>query len=583
MVRAMLALVIVIGGAVHFIPALSPADLKLLDVQFAALRAVAPRPAARDIVVVGIDEDSIRDLPEPLALWHRHLGQFLQAMVAAQPAAVGVDIVLPDRSYETVVAGYDAALLRGILEARRVFPLVLALSVDPAGAPRPIHKPFLTAAGPGATGYALLKPDADGIVRRFDERLGEGGETVATLAGQIARRLGVEPGSGLIDYARGARFDYIPLQQVLAWANARDLPALERAFRGRPVLLGVVLPFEDRQRLPAPLAAWEDNAMGSPGVLLHAQALRSLLGGGLISPVSPLIVMALIAAAALLWRVRGRALLLAVVAAVFAGLLMLLATALLFHGVHLPVAAIALTGLLALAGRNAYEAALQLRERRRLRSVFSGYVSPPVMQQILAGRLHAVLGGEKRFVCALFSDIRGYTARSEGMTPEEVVGFLNRYFEEAVALIHARGGTVTSFMGDGIMAVFGAPNTLDNPCFAAFEAGRDLLHHVACTNSQATQRGERPLEIGVGLHAGDAVVGHIGSSTRHDYTAIGDVINVASRLESLTKEVGVPLACSKAVADNLPRSVVLRQLGPMPLKGHTPVEVYGYAGEPGTG
>lgn len=578
-VRAiLLALAVALGGAFHFIPAFSPADLKLLDMQFALLRAVAPRTVTRDIVVVGIDEDSIRELPEPLALWHRHLGQFLQAMAVAQPAVLGVDIVLPDRSYESVVAGYDAALLRGILEARRAFPLVLALSVDPSGAPRPIHKPFVTAAGQGATAYALLRPDADGVVRRFDERLGEGGESVATLAGQIARRLGIEPGRGLIDYARGARFDYIPLQRVLAWARAQDGPALERAFRNRPVLLGVVLPFEDRQRLPVALAAWQQSADSSPGVLLHAQALRSLLGSGLISTVSPLIVMVLIAAAALLWRVTGRALLLALVGAVFAGLLMLLATALLFHGVHLPVAAIALTGLLALAGRNAYEAALQLRERRRLRSVFSGYVSPPVMQQILQGRLHAVLGGENRFICALFSDIRGYTARSEGMTPEQVVGFLNRYFEEAVALIHARGGTVTSFMGDGIMAVFGAPNTLANPCLAAFEAGRDLLRHVARANAQAAARGEQPLEIGVGLHAGDAVVGHIGSSTRHDYTAIGDVINVASRLESLTKEVGVQLACSRVVADNLPQPTGLRQLGPLPLKGHTPVEVYGYAG-----
>ncbi|MEK6591638.1 MAG: CHASE2 domain-containing protein, partial [Pseudomonadota bacterium] len=567
--RVMLALIIAFGATFHFIPAFSLADLKLLDLQFATLRALAPRAVARDVVVVGIDEDSIRELPEPLALWHKHLGRFLQAMVVAQPAAVGVDIVLPDRSYDAVAPGYDTALLRGILEARRAYPLVLALSVDPAGAPRPIHKPFVTAAGQGATAYALLKPDIDGVVRRFDERLGDGGEAVATFAGQIARRLGFDAGNGLIDYTRGARFDYIPLQQVLA--QAQDMPALERAFRGRTVLLGIVLPFEDRQRLPVPLAAWQADADSSPGVLLHAQVLRSLLGNGIITTVSPFVVAALSVAAALLWLVTGRVLLLALAYAAGAGLLWTLSTALLFHSMHLPVAGAALTGLLALGGRNAYEAALQLQERRRLRKVFSGYVSPPVMQQILAGRLHAVLGGEKRFICALFSDIRGYTARSESMTPEDVVSFLNRYFEEAVALIHARGGTVTSFMGDGIMAVFGAPNALDNPCLAAFEAGRDMLRHVARFNAQAAGRGEQPLEIGVGLHAGDAVVGHIGSSTRHDYTAIGDVINVASRLESLTKEAGVPLACSRAVVDNLPQPAALAHLGPMAIKGHTPV------------
>lgn len=574
--RVVLALVVIFGAAFHFIPVFSQANLELLDVQFAALRAYAPREAVRDVVVVGVDENSIRELPEPLALWHGHLARFLQAMVIAQPAAVGVDIVLPERSYEAVAGGYDTALLRGMLEARRAYPLVLALSVDASGAPRAIHRPFLAAAGEGATGYALLAPDADGVVRRFDEHLGTGGEMVATFAGQIARRLGIEAGNGLIDFSRGARFDYIPLQQVLQWGLAQDRAALERAFKGRPVLLGTVLPFEDRQRLPVPLAAWQEGSDSSPGVLLHAQVLRNLLGNGLISTVPPYVVAVLGVAALLLWLVTGRALLLALLYVVFAGLLMAISGVLLYYGLHLPVAGAAVSGLLALAARNGYEAALQLRERRRLRSVFSGYVSPPVMQQILAGRLHAVLGGEKKFVCVLFSDIRGYTTRSEGMTPEDVVNFLNRYFEQTVALIHARGGTVTSFMGDGIMAVFGAPNALDNPCLAAYEAGCDMLRHVERFNAQAAGRGEQPLEIGVGLHAGDAVVGHVGSSTRHDYTAIGDVINVASRLESLTKEAGMRLVCSKTVVDQLPQSAALAHLGPMAIKGHTSIEVYGF-------
>jgi class 3 adenylate cyclase len=327
-----------------------------------------------------------------------------------------------------------------------------------------------------------------------------------------------------------------------------------------------------------PLAAWQESSHSSPGVLLHAQVLRSVLGNGLISTVSTYVVAALGIAAVLLWLVTGGALLLALIYVVFAGLLLTVSSVLLYNCVHLPVAGAALTGLLALATRNGYEAVLKLRERRRLRSVFSGYVSPPVMQQILAGRLHAVLGGEKKFVCVLFSDIRGYTTRSEGMTPEDIVGFLNRYFEETVALIHARGGTVTSFMGDGIMAVFGAPNAMDNPCLAAYEAGCDMLRHVEHFNAQAAGRGEQPLEIGVGLHAGNAVVGHVGSSTRHDYTAIGDVINVASRLEGLTKEAGMRLVCSKTVVEHLPQSAALAHLGPMAIKGHTPIEVYGFAG-----
>ncbi len=551
-------------------------DLRLLDLQFGVLRDWHPRPVAVDVAIVGIDEDTVRALPEPVALWHPHLARFLKALAGAGPAAVGLDIVLPERSYDAVVAGHDGVLLRALLEARRAYPVVLAQTVDPAGAPRSIHRPFLAAAGDGAAGYALLATDADGVVRRFDERLGEGGETVATLAGQLARRLGTEPGSGLIDYSRGKAFDYIPLQQVLAWADAGDQAALERAFHGRPVLLGVVLPFEDRQRLPVQLASWDGTDAGTPGVLLHAQVLRGLLdGNGLISGVPPVAVAAMAAAATLMFFVNAGAAVTVIAGGLLAGGLLLLSTLLLVQGIHLPVLAPLSAGLVALGGRAGLEAALKLRERRRLRGVFSGYVSPGVMQQIVDGRLRAELGGERRFVCVLFSDIRGYTTRSEGMSPEEIVGFLNRYFEAVVGLIHQRGGTVTSFMGDGIMAVFGAPNALDNPCSAAFAAGRDMLDRVARFNAEASA-GSQPLDIGVGLHAGHAVVGHVGSSTRHDYTAIGDVTNVASRLEGATKEAGYRLVCSAEVAALLDDRSGLVPLGPVSIKGHSPVEAHGF-------
>ena len=235
-----------------------------------------------------------------------------------------------------------------------------------------------------------------------------------------------------------------------------------------------------------------------------------------------------------------------------------------------------MTAALALGGRNGYDTLLKLRERRRLRASFSGYVSPPVMDEILAGRIQPHLGGVSRYVCVLFSDIRGYTTRSEGMTPEQVISFLNRYFERTVALIHERGGAVVSFMGDGIMAVFGAPKDLDNPCREAFEAARAMLKYVEEINAEFRVEGVAPIEIGIGLHAGEAVVGHVGSSARHDYTAIGDVTNVASRLESLTKEAGYRVVVSSVVAGHLGRGEGLAALGPMAIKGHSPVEVHGY-------
>jgi adenylate cyclase len=198
------------------------------------------------------------------------------------------------------------------------------------------------------------------------------------------------------------------------------------------------------------------------------------------------------------------------------------------------------------------------------------------MEEILAGRIHPEMGGSKRFVCVLFSDIRGYTTRSERMTPEEVIRFLNRYFERAVGLIHERGGAVTSFMGDGIMAVFGAPKPLDNPCREAFEAARAMLDHVTEINSRLRAEGEAAMDIGIGLHAGEAVIGHVGSAARHDYTAIGDVTNVASRLESMTKEARHHIVVSRVVAERLGEEAGLVLLGPLAIKGHSPVEAFGY-------
>ena len=190
--------------------------------------------------------------------------------------------------------------------------------------------------------------------------------------------------------------------------------------------------------------------------------------------------------------------------------------------------------------------------------------------------LNPALGGVNKFVCVMFSDIRGYTTRSEGMRPDAVIAFLNRYFEEVVNLIHAHGGTVVSFMGDGIMAVFDAPKPLPNPCAEAFAAARAMLQHVREFNARSQAAGEAPIEIGIGLHAGEAVAGHVGSASRHDYTVIGDVTNVASRLEGVTKEVGYRLVCSKVVADQLAGSSTAVPLGPQAIRGHSPVEVYGY-------
>ena len=550
-------------------------DLHVLDLQFKTLRAWFPRPAA-EIVVVGIDEGTIDRIPEPLPLWHRHLAGFLSALGAVKPAAVGIDIVLPDRSFESIAPGTDSTLIRGLLDARRNYPLVLALTVDASGTTRKVHTPFIAIAGSAGIGYALFPIDGDGVVRRFDERISKDGEVVPTFAGQLGRSLGKAVTYGYIDYSRGVQYHYVPFSRVIEWIDRDDARALDAAFKGKPVLLGIIDKFNDRRATPAKLAAWESEASDTPGVLINAQALRNIADGGFVQRVPQGWVALAAAIFACTWLISASAITIGVLVAALFSLLFAVSISAIANGWFMPVLPIALAIALGLGIRHAWDTTERLIERRRLRASFAGYVSPNVMEEILSGHIKPELGGAEKFVCVLFSDIRGYTTRSEGMTAPQVVAFLNRYFDRVVKCIHDHEGAIICFMGDGIMAAFGAAKSLPNPCQSAFDAAQGLIRNVVELNKEFSAENQKPIDIGIGLHAGTAVVGHIGSRDRHDYSAVGDVTNVASRLESLTKGTSYRLIVSKEVADALVGDPGLVDLGALEVRGHTPVKALGF-------
>lgn len=553
------------------------ADLAVLDSQYKLLATYFKKHVAREVVVVGIDEDTLKSFPEPLALWHPYFAQFLGAMAVARPAVVGLDVVFPDRSYDHLVPGYDKLLLEGLLAARKSTQVVLGVTVDQSGKPHTIYPPFSSVAGNDSMGYVLLPLDSDNLVREASEHIGENGRTVPTLVGQMVRKMGMEPTAGKIDYALGAQQSYVPLQQVLKWSSAGDKSRLTATFADRPVLLGSVLRFEDRFFQPVNLAGWEnDNGMNVPGVLIHAQMLKSMLNKSLITPAPIAMVLVLSLLITLLWFIPLRlsitlTLLVVIVIALYAT-----SSVLLYHGMFFGTVGAMITATVTLLGRWVTDSILQMRERRRLRNAFSGYVSPQVMDEILAGRLAGELGGELRRVCIMFADVRGFTTLSESMTPQAVLAMLNRYFEEVTHAIHAEGGTINCIMGDGIMAIFGAPKSMSNPTSHAFRAAQRMLKMLPILNQTLESEGKSPLSIGIGLNVGDAVVGHVGSQLRHDYSAIGDTTNVAARLEGLTKELGYPLVCSKAVVTALEFPEGFVNLGERPIKGRAPVEVYGW-------
>jgi class 3 adenylate cyclase len=215
-------------------------------------------------------------------------------------------------------------------------------------------------------------------------------------------------------------------------------------------------------------------------------------------------------------------------------------------------------------------------ERRRLRRAFDGAVSPAVLKEILAGRLNPKRAGERREICVLFSDIRNFTSLSEHLPPELVTDFLNRYFEHMAGAIHCHHGTLDKFIGDGIMAVFGAPKARADSCNDAFQAAQEMLRQLDAFNHEQLLRGGPQIAMGIGLHFGPALVGYIGSTDRYEYSAVGDTVNTASRLEGLTKELGYPVVLSAAVRRRLMAQLDIETLGTHPVKGHAPIEVFGW-------
>lgn len=217
-----------------------------------------------------------------------------------------------------------------------------------------------------------------------------------------------------------------------------------------------------------------------------------------------------------------------------------------------------------------------LRERERERDIFGRVVSPEVRERLLSGDLH--LGGETLWVAVLFTDIRGFSTLSEQMTPEQVVAFLNEYLTEMTNAVRPWGGYINNFIGDAIVVIFGAPVDQPDKEWHAVAAALTMQERLAALNQRRTQRGELPISNGVGISAGEAVAGQIGSLERLMYTVIGDAVNVAARLEALTRNYPeYPILINGLAARALEsrRDLTLKSLGPIQVKGRVePVDVY---------
>jgi adenylate cyclase len=233
----------------------------------------------------------------------------------------------------------------------------------------------------------------------------------------------------------------------------------------------------------------------------------------------------------------------------------------------------------ALFGGVAYQYFFEGRERRKMKRLFGQYVSKDVFDQLVADPSLARLGGQRRDMTVLFSDIRGFTTVSEKGQPEEIVGMLNEYFSEMVAIVFRHGGTLDKFVGDMVMALFGAPLDDERHAVHAAEAALDMVAALAVLNERWRAEGRPVLDIGIGINSGPMIAGNIGSSAIMSYTVIGDAVNLGARLESLNKEYGTRIIISEPTRARLGDGYALRPLGDVVVKGKTqPVAIFELTG-----
>jgi len=352
--------VAIAGFAFSFTPLAARWDAALLDREWAVLRAVAPRPAPDEIVIVGVDEASVHAVPQPVGAWNEPLGEVLVRIASARPQAIALAVALPDRSLDGLRPGLDRALLVGLAAARQNGPFVVAVSIDArTRSARPIFAPYLAVLGDQALGIDLWPRDADGITRRFSLLIPTEDGGFPTLAGRLCALLSGRCNDGLIHFALGAPYRYIPFSEVL---QMRDADRAKRLFGGRIVLIGEAQRYSDRIAVPFNLAAWEPGGRDAPGIVVQAQALRTALLGAAPEEAARPVGVVLVALAALLVRVRRRAFL-AAGAVLGAAALFAIGLASLRAGTFVPIAA----ALATLAGALALRIALDAASRRRRR------------------------------------------------------------------------------------------------------------------------------------------------------------------------------------------------------------------------
>jgi len=587
-----------------------------LDVLFQLRDVLHPelreRGLKEPITLIEVDEDSIRESNIRLQKWPRsYYAQLIDRATAGGASVIGLDVYL---SEEGGLSEFDKADDQKILESLTNASVVLVKKLPFGGSSAINPLPVYTEQASGI-GFADLPHDSDGFVRTaqvFNFRQKDDFSFAAALA-QIHTQESLQPiGNGFEAVSLGQRviplrpdttinvdfrtrtpgFRRISAREILFREN--DNISNDEYFRDRIVLIGATnndapdlfqTPYYQPGVLATTLAKitgrkLENTPRLMPGIEVHANIVASLLYGNYLRRLSygasifVLLLVIVLASVASLW-LRP---LLGVTLVVLVALGMLVAATWFFYnrGIILPLAAteggiliVALSGSLL---RYAHERAVRDEkeaERAAIMDIFSRCVSPEVADTLWQQRGDLSLGGERRIVTLIFTDIRGFTTLSESVDSAIVVQWLNEYFSRMHRVVCSYGGHINKFIGDGLMIVFGAPIARGDKleARAAVACGLEMLAEVERINEDWKGTDRPHIAIGVGIHTGLATCGVVGAEGRLEYTIIGDTVNLSARLESTTKEKGVPILISNATAALLGVDYVTEPLGDVKVKG----------------
>lgn len=546
-----------------------------------------PLEGDSNIVLVAIDDASFAatGLRWP---WPRsYLAQIVNAVAAGRPRVIAIDILL----YEASTPSEDLALALALRDAGNVV-LVNNITFEEGSdfalqrLNWPIAELEVAAAALGLTNFA---PDPDGTVRRLRSFETHDGETLYSWSMQLARLYYGESGFMMAESdtiligshpvlleGRDIRVDFrgpagsIPYVSAYQVAQRRVDPA---TFQDKIAILGITSE-SLHDSYPTPFG----NNPPMPGAEINAHAVDTILNDRFIYPLNDISRLAItllfgLACSGLAFWLRPIGGFVAVTI-LLGGYLAASAIAFTEARLLMPVVPPLLAGGMNFVAATSIQLYEERRQRERTRSLFERYVAPAAIKTML-DRPDEYLQGQRRELTILFSDIRGFTTLSEQLSPGEVVAILNDYLSAMTEVIFHHQGTIDKFEGDAILAFFNAPLPVRDHASQAVRCGHIMLQRLAEFNARQLAAGRQALQIGIGINTGEVFVGNIGSAQRLDYTVIGDAVNLASRIQDLTKTEGVELLFSESTARQLPADLAVRFVATATVKGRSqPVNLY---------